>query len=281
MKKKTLLVAGTNAEIVKDYVIHSQMYFKTMSTSACWQDIENHFGALNPDAFLIFPDNSDDDIVSYANKLKYDTCYNNCPVVVCANNDTCGVIQRERPFLTDLLLKRPVSADNLSLRILKYFEDIEKQRLRQEVKDANNAIREAAQREAEEGAATDGTITRRKHVLIVDDDRTILKMLKAALETNYEVTTMVNGVLVSKFLSSREVDLILLDYEMPVKTGAEVMSEIKSDQRFADIPVCFLTGVSEREKIIEILKLRPNAYMQKPVDIETLISTVSNLIDND
>jgi response regulator RpfG family c-di-GMP phosphodiesterase len=275
MKKKKLLVTGTNIQIVKDYILHSQLYFKSMSTTCCWADLEAHFECYEPDGYLLFPDSSDDDMISQINKLKSDPCYNKCPIFICAAIDVCGVIQRENPQLVDLLLKRPVSADNLSLRIQKHFDELEKERIREEAKEAKKAAEEAVANDADAGTG----VTRKKHILIVDDDRTILKMLKAALEGSYEVTTMVNGVLVQKFLASREVDLILLDYEMPIKTGAEVMRDIKADEKYAEIPICFLTGVTEREKVLEILKLRPNAYMEKPINMEQLIATVSNLID--
>lgn len=73
--------------------------------------------------------------------------------------------------------------------------------------------------------------------------------------------------------------LTVLDYEMPLKTGADVMRDIKKIDKSNEIPVCFLTGVAERDKIMEILSLKPNAYLLKPVNMEALLATISNLID--
>ncbi len=268
--KKKLLVTGTNMAIVKDFIQHSDRYFKTIGTTDCWHDLEKHFDLFEPDAYLIFPETPNDDSVFLINKLKSYVNYNGCPLFMCAPVEVCAEIQRNNPKFVNLMLKRPVSADNLSLRIEKYFNDEEKKRIAEEKAKSIDFIPDE-----EVNVNSD----RKKHILVVDDDRTILKMLKAALEENYEVTTMVNGVLVEKFLQSRQVDLIILDYEMPVKTGADVLRNIRTIDSANKIPICFLTGVADRDKIMEILSLKPNAYMLKPVNMEALLATVSNLID--
>ena len=118
---------------------------------------------------------------------------------------------------------------------------------------------------------------RKKHILIVDDDRTVLKMLKTALEDTYDVTTMVNGIMVEKFLESKDVDVVVLDYEMPVETGADIFRKIKANPKANHVPVCFLTGISEREKIMEVMALKPHGYLLKPIDMDMLFATISNL----
>ena len=269
-KKKKLLIAGAKQNIVMDFITHSDMYFKAMSTTSSWNDLALHFEVFEPDGYLLFPDSSDDDMVSQINKLKSEEVYNKCPIFICAPMEVCAVIQRTNPRLVDLMLKRPVSADNLSLRIMKFYEDEEKRKELEAKKNAENQSIDFI---------GDNQPGRKKTVLIVDDDKTILKMLKSALEEYYEVTAMVNGVLVKKYLDSKPADLIILDYEMPIKTGAEVMRDVRADERYKDVPICFLTGVNEREKILEILSLNPAAYMLKPVNMEALLATISNLID--
>ncbi len=272
--KRKILVAGSNSAIVKDFINHSDLYFKCMSTTDSWKDLERHFEMFQPDGYILFPEAPEEEMVTQINKLKREDVYNKCPIFICAPVDVCVPIQRSNPRLVDLMLKRPVSADNLSLRILKFYEELEKKKqLEEEQKSIDFVLHD------DTPAAFDAQPECKKHILIVDDDRTILKMLKTALEDRYEVTTMVNGVLVEKFLRTKSVDLIILDYEMPIKTGAEVIREIKSNENTREVPVCFLTGVDQREKIMEILSLKPAAYMLKPVNMEALLATVSNLID--
>ena len=109
--------------------------------------------------------------------------------------------------------------------------------------------------------------------------REALKLLKNALEEKYEVTATLNGLLVEKILASKPIDLIILDYEMPIMTGADVYRKLKENADYAKIPVCFLTGVSERSKVEEIMSLKPNGYLLKPIDMEMLMAAIANLIN--
>ena len=274
--KKRILVPGTNTAIVKDYIQHSDPYFQAIGSTDCWHDIQKHFELYNPEAYIIFPETPTDDVVSLVNRLKTHLSYNKCPIFLCAPTDACETIQRTNPNFVDLVLTRPVSADNLSLRIVKFFDDLEKIRIKEELAKSADSTPESEEAVAE---TIENNTDVKKHILIVDDDRSMLKMLKSALEDKYEITTMVNGILVEKFLVTRKVDLIILDYEMPVKTGADVLKDIRKLDTKNEIPICFLTGVAEREKIMEILALKPNAYMLKPVNMESLMATISNLIE--
>lgn len=201
---------------------------------------------------------------------------------------TCAQLEEREKYAADLLIRRPVTPDNLTLRMTRYFEDralIEKERAKQEEERAQQA-KEAAQ-EAQP-AQTEPTMPpepqtpsddeRRRHILIVDDDRTVLKMLKSALSDTYEVTTMINGVMIDRLLETKRVDVIVLDYEMPIETGADIFKRLKQNPAAAHIPVCFLTGVTDREKISEVMSLKPHGYLLKPIDMDMLSSTIRNLL---
>lgn len=118
----------------------------------------------------------------------------------------------------------------------------------------------------------------KKHILVVDDDRNILKMLKTALENKYEVTTMASGKMAEKYLKTRFADLILLDYHMPQENGAEVLKKIRSNPRLADIPVIFLTGVSEADKVHEVVSMNLQGYLLKPINMDRLFIMIRSLI---
>lgn len=119
-------------------------------------------------------------------------------------------------------------------------------------------------------------MSEKKHILIVDDDRNILKMLKDILGEKYDVTPMLNGKMAEKYLESKTADLVLLDHEMPVETGLEVFKKIKSQAK--DIPVIFLTGASDSGTITEILSLKPNGYLLKPINVEKLMEAIESVI---
>lgn len=119
---------------------------------------------------------------------------------------------------------------------------------------------------------------RRKHVLVVDDDSRMLKIIKRHLADKYDVATALNGRLALKFLESKKTDLILLDYEMPLENGPTILKKLRDNPFTHDIPVIFLTGISEREKIEKALVLKPQGYLLKPIDHIKLLSTISKLI---
>lgn len=121
-------------------------------------------------------------------------------------------------------------------------------------------------------------ITRRKHVLIVDDDAMMLKLMKEYLHDKYDVATALNGKIALKFLERKKTDLILLDYEMPGENGPVVLEQLRASADTRDIPVIFLTGVTEGKKIQEALAMKPQSYLLKPIQREKLVKEIEKVI---
>ena len=119
---------------------------------------------------------------------------------------------------------------------------------------------------------------KRKHVLVVDDNAMMLKMIKEHLHDQYDVATAASGRIALKFLERKKTDLILLDYEMPEESGPVVLEQLRASETTRDIPVIFLTGVTETEKIMEALALKPQNYLLKPVDREKLLEAIAATI---
>ena len=65
------------------------------------------------------------------------------------------------------------------------------------------------------------------------------------------------------FLFKRKVDLILLDYEMPVTTGPQVLRMLRSEPETAQIPIVFLTGIGDAESVKQVIALKPDGYLLK------------------
>lgn len=72
-------------------------------------------------------------------------------------------------------------------------------------------------------------------------------------------------------------DLILLDLNLPKKDGREVLEEIKQDDKFRHIPVVILTTSQAERDIAESYRLRANAYVTKPVDLEQFLKVVQSI----
>ncbi len=117
-----------------------------------------------------------------------------------------------------------------------------------------------------------------KHILIVDDDVNMLKLLRMFLQDDYQVSMVDSGKLALEFVVKKTPDLILLDYMMPLFDGPHVLEILRKREETRNTPVVFLTSVSERDKIISILNLKPAGYLVKPVSREELLSRVRELI---
>ncbi|MEO8393114.1 MAG: response regulator [Chloroflexota bacterium] len=74
-------------------------------------------------------------------------------------------------------------------------------------------------------------------------------------------------------------DLILLDLNLPRKTGIEVLAEIKEDERLKRIPVVILTTSSAEDDIVKSYNLHANCYITKPVDLAQFINIVQSIED--
>lgn len=136
--------------------------------------------------------------------------------------------------------------------------------------------REKVEREAaQERKETDG----RKRVLVVDDNGTALRTMKAMLEARYEVAVAVSGAQAMTSIGKKRPDLILLDYEMPVCDGKMTLEMIRADEDMKDIPVIFLTAVNDRANIEAVLKLKPAGYFLKPPVKDTLLAEIDKILN--
>ncbi|MCR5626911.1 MAG: response regulator [Lachnospiraceae bacterium] len=105
----------------------------------------------------------------------------------------------------------------------------------------------------------------RKSILIVDDDPTYLALVRDWLKEKYRVSMVNSGLQAIKFLGKNKVDLILLDHEMPVTSGPQVLEMLRSDEETKNIPVIFLTGKSDKESVMAVVALKPEGYFLKSV----------------
>ena len=112
---------------------------------------------------------------------------------------------------------------------------------------------------------------------MVDDDGTMLRTIKSWLSEKYQVFMVNSGMSAITFLAKNQVDLILLDYEMPVCDGLQTLEMIRSEPDYSEIPVIFLTGVSDTEKVREAIKLKPQGYILKDTDRIEFINKINTL----
>lgn len=104
---------------------------------------------------------------------------------------------------------------------------------------------------------------RKKKVLVVDDSVTIRHGIKKLLEDDYEVSLAPSGTAALRCVILDRPDLMLLDYEMPVCDGQQVLEMIRSEEALADIPIIFLTGKTDSDTVRRLVALKPDGYLIK------------------
>ena len=119
----------------------------------------------------------------------------------------------------------------------------------------------------------------RKRILVVDDNGTALRTMKAMLEDRYEVALAISGAQAMTSIGKKRPDLILLDYEMPVCDGRMTLEMIRADEDMKNIPVIFLTAVNDRANIEAVLKLKPAGYFLKPAVKDRLIEEIDRILE--
>lgn len=117
------------------------------------------------------------------------------------------------------------------------------------------------------------------HILIVDDDNRILKLLKQFLQqNNFLVSTATSAKEAFELLENFIFDLIILDVMMPEITGLEFAEKIKAAGK--TLPIIMLTALSEPEDRIKGLESGAKDYITKPFEPRELLLRINNLIDS-
>lgn len=104
----------------------------------------------------------------------------------------------------------------------------------------------------------------KKCILAVDDTAVILTRISEVLSDEYEVITVNSGTRAMKCLKERRPDLILLDIKMSPMDGIQTLQEIRSRRDLSDIPVIMLTGVEDKDTVMESARLGICDYILKP-----------------
>jgi DNA-binding response OmpR family regulator len=118
-----------------------------------------------------------------------------------------------------------------------------------------------------------------KKLLIVDDESTMVKLLKLYLEPNgYNCETASSGAEAIKYIMEISFDLVLMDVMMPEKSGWETVREIR---KFSNIPILMLTARDQYSDIVKSLHFGANGHITKPIDENLLLYHIDNLTKDD
>ncbi|MDQ2949366.1 MAG: response regulator [Acidobacteriota bacterium] len=130
-------------------------------------------------------------------------------------------------------------------------------------------------------------MTRPIQVLLVEDNPGDIRLTKEALKEGRVINSLSvvhDGVEAMDFLQRRgsyenaiRPDLILLDLNLPRKSGREVLEEIKSDPDLRRIPVMVLTTSNAEQDLTQAYNLHANCYITKPVDLDQFMTVVRSI----
>ena len=165
----------------------------------------------------------------------------------------------ERVFPNFVLLKRPIVKSKLINTCYKVIGEDEK----------------FAEKATKGGDKKD---VAKKRVMVIDDNPLLLRNMKHLLEKRYQVFIATSGEKALEFIPKKKPDIILLDYEMPGMDGRETFMKIKENPDTRNIPVLFLTGISDKAHIYAALELEPAGYILKPAAEEKLFSQIEQAL---
>lgn len=119
----------------------------------------------------------------------------------------------------------------------------------------------------------------RKVLLIIDDSGAALRNAKGMFEDKYQVVLASSAMMAMKCIALHRPDLVLLDYDMPIIDGRQILEMIRSEPEFSSIPVMFLTGADDVKSVTSVMKLNPAAYLLKSRPAAEIIETVDGFFE--
>jgi len=115
----------------------------------------------------------------------------------------------------------------------------------------------------------------------VDDEPDCTSIIQCRLEwSNYQVITATNGKEGLEVAEKEKPDLILLDTNMPVMNGHEMLERLRKHPKLKNVPVIMVTALCEKQDIVTASVLGVQDYITKPVDFTSLLEKISDLLGN-
>ncbi len=119
------------------------------------------------------------------------------------------------------------------------------------------------------------------NILVVEDSPTMRQLISFAMRRieKAKVIEATDGVDALKKLSENQVDIILADINMPVMDGLKLVSLVRSNPSYKDIPVIIITTEGAEEDRKKAMAIGANAYLPKPIQTQELIRLVKKYLE--
>ncbi|MCL2026236.1 MAG: response regulator [Leptospirales bacterium] len=120
-----------------------------------------------------------------------------------------------------------------------------------------------------------------KNVLVVDDSkimRNIVKNTFATLDISCNFFEADNGKTAWDKLEEIKMDIVLLDWNMPQLSGIEFLQRVRTDERYADLPIVMVTSEAAKYNVIEALQTGATDYIIKPVNEQKFKDKITKIV---
>lgn len=122
-------------------------------------------------------------------------------------------------------------------------------------------------------------VQKRRHVFVVDDEATNLKVAENVLRNHFQLTLLTSGNACLNAVARTKPDLLLLDIEMPGQNGFSVLETLYQNPEYRDIPIIFLTARNDVESEITGLNLGALDYISKPFSPPLLLKRINHYLN--
>lgn len=232
--KKLLLISNQYTLLDEIAAIFSKL-FQVVIVAFDSSELKNRMREEAPDVIVVNAKNMSNAQYMIVNDMVDGIADTQCPIAIIGSVEDRDVVNR--------LLKIKIYVDCLGMNPEKVAEQLKKQ-------------------------------VEKKKIMLVDDDAMMLRNMNQILKGKYDVSMAPSGILAMTLLGKGIPDLILLDYEMPICDGPQTLAMIRGEEAYKDIPVIFLTGVNDKERIVKVLEYKPQGYLLKSLPSEEIVEKI-------
>lgn len=271
---KKILIIGTLNNILRSICECLIEYYNVQLCSGNKDEIKAMIKLLKPE--LIIANEISLDIDEMDLFIELSKIYSKNPVLIISSNENPEHSDEISKLLPQsIILYRPITKSTL-------LESCK------ELLNPNNSIavckkaakNEGAKKEDDNTTETDNFKNEKKKILVIDDSVMLLRNIKAMLEDEYQVFTVTSGEIALKSISKIRPDVILLDYAMPNWDGKKTFEMLNQDEIGRNIPVIFLTSVTDRQQIFDVLMLKPFGYILKPPSKDKITDEIRKALES-
>ena len=115
----------------------------------------------------------------------------------------------------------------------------------------------------------------KKKILVVDDDSDYAKTVRKWMKVKYQISVVSSGEEAIAFLKKNPMDLVLLDFDMPDASGAEILKMIRGNSATKRVPVILLTAVDDKQGVASVLGLDLQGYILKDTEKEKVLVRIT------